>query len=131
MTKFELSQSWVKEFREVVKSALWLVAEEFADDIRSITPRDPKRPPKDLSQPVTGNLQRSISYEVNDNLEAVVGVDMQYEGKETKTPLLEYARYQEFWTPTMRPRSYLRRWVVKFGEKVLKNFAFYLKKFLS
>lgn len=131
MTKFELSQSWVKEFREVVKSALWLAAEEFADDIRSITPRDPNRPPEDPSRPVTGNLQRSISYEVNDNLEAVVGVDMEYEGKETKTPLLEYARYQEFGTPTMRPRSYLRLWVVRFAEKTLKTFAFYLKKLLS
>ena len=131
MSKFELSQSWVKELREVVKSALWLAAEAFADDIRSITPRDPNRPPEDLSRPVTGNLQRSISYEVNDNLEAVVGVDMEYEGKETKTPLLEYARYQEFGTPTMRPRSYLRLWVVRFAEKTLKTFAFYLKKLLS
>ena len=131
MSKFELSQSWVKELREVVKSALWLAAEAFADDIRSITPRDPKRPPKDPSKPVTGNLQRSITYEVNNNLEATIWVDMSYQGEPTRTPLIEYARYQEFGTPTMRPRSYLRLWVVKFAEKTLKTFAFYLKKFLS
>ena len=131
MSKFELSQSWVKELREVVKSALWLAAEAFADDIRSITPRDPKRPPKDPSKPVTGNLQRSITYEVNNNLEATIWVDMSYQGEPTRTPLIEYARYQEVGTPTMRPRSYLRLWVVRFAEKTLKTFAFYLKKLLS
>jgi hypothetical protein len=33
--------------------------------IKKITPRDPARPPKDPSVPVTGNLERSVTYRKN------------------------------------------------------------------
>lgn len=132
MSSFKLSQQGVDELKSSVKDALALAAEQFADDIREIAPRDTKTPrlPYDPSRPVTGNLKRSITYEVNDNLEAKIGVNLQHNLKEGKTPILEYARYQEFGTPKMRPRSYLRWGMVKFGVSTLKTFAYYLRRFL-
>lgn len=116
MSSFTLSQQGVDQLRSAVKDALAQAAEQLTDDIKEIAPRDTKTPrlPYDTSRPITRNLKRSIAYEVNDNLEAKIGVNLQHNLKEGKTPILEYARYQEFGTPKMRPRSYLRWGMVKF-----------------
>ena len=131
MTNFTINPAGVEALRGIIKDGLSVAAEQLTDDIRAITPRDPTRPPKDLTRPVTGNLQRSIAYEVNDNLEAKIGVNLQHGLTEGKTPIMEYARYQEFGTPNMPARSYLRKGLIEKGKEALDVFVFYLKKMLK
>lgn len=113
MTNFTINPAGVEALRGIIKDGLSVAAEQLTDDIRAIAPRDPTRPPKDPSRPVTGNLKRSIAYEVNDNLEAKIGVNLQHGLTEGKTPIMEYARYQEFGTPNMPARSYLRKGLIE------------------
>ena len=71
--------------------------------IEEITPRDPARPPKDLSRPVTGRLKSSINYrkEWKNNFSIW----------SMQNPT-EYWAAQEFWTPKIPPRSYIRKWAI-------------------
>ena len=78
MSNFTINPAGVEALRGIIKDGLSVAAEQLTDDIRAIAPRDPTRPPKDLTRPVTGNLKRSIAYEVNDNLEAKIGVNLQH-----------------------------------------------------
>ncbi|NCD07757.1 MAG: hypothetical protein EOL97_16735 [Spirochaetia bacterium] len=70
-----------------------------------IAPRDPSRPPKDMSRPVTGNLRNSIKVSVM-NLKALVFTNW------------SYAIYQEFGTRYMKARPFL-----------IPSFLEYRKKF--
>lgn len=127
MSNFTINPTGVEELRGIIKDGLAVAAEQLTDDIRAITPRDPARPPKDPTRPVTGNLQKSIAYEVNDNLEAKIGVNLQHGLTEGETPIMEYARYQEFWTPYIPARSYLRKGLREKGKEAINTFIFYLK----
>lgn len=136
MSNFTINPAGVEELRGIIKDGLAVAAEQLTDDIRAITPRDPARPPKDPTRSVTGNLQKSIAYEVNDNLEAKIGVNLQHGLTEGKTPIMEYARYQEFGVPFQKvteswwrlpQRSFLRLWLILFGKEALNTFMFYLK----
>nr|DAT01383.1 MAG TPA: hypothetical protein [Caudoviricetes sp.] len=44
---------------------------------------------------------------------------------------MEYARYQEFGTPNMPARSYLRKGLIEKGKEALDTFVFYLRKVLK
>lgn len=86
----------------------------LTNEIIKITPRDPKRPPKDPSRKVTGDLKRSIDYQQTGKFEFIIG---------TKQWEAEYWKYLEFGTPRMAPRSFLRQWIADSKDKVLKNFS--------
>lgn len=131
MSNFTINPAGVEELRGILKDGLAVAAEQLTDDIRAITPRDPTRPPKDPTRPVTGNLQKSIAYQVTDELEAKIGVNLEHNLSEGKTPILEYARYQEFGTPNMPARSYLRKGLIEKGKEALNTFVFYLRKKLK
>lgn len=83
------------------------------EEILKITPRDPKRPPKDPSRKVTGDLKRSIDYQQVGQFEFKIG---------TKQGEAEYGKYLEFGTPRMAPRSFLRQGIIDSKEMVLRNF---------
>lgn len=131
MSSFTINPAGVEELRGILKDGLAVAAEQLTDDIRAITPRDPTRPPKDPTRPVTGNLQKSIVYQVTDELEAKIGVNLEHNLSEGKTPILEYARYQEFGIPNMPARSYLRKGLIEKGKEALNTFVFYLRKKLK
>jgi HK97 gp10 family phage protein len=82
-------------------------------DIVRITPRDPDRLPKDPSRPVTGRLKDSIAYKKNSRFDFSVG---------TLNKAPSYAYWQEFGTPKMPPRSYLRKGIIDNAEKLYRNF---------
>ncbi len=92
------------------------------EEILKITPRDPRRPPKDPSRRITGNLKRSIGYQQVGEFEYIIG---------TKQAEAEYWKYLEFWTPRMAPRSFLRKGIIDSKDLVLKNFAKIFKKALG
>ena len=60
-------------------------------DARIITPRDPARPPKDLSQPITGALRANSNVVKNDD----IGLSWNVEYYQ------EYAPYQELGAPAI------------------------------
>lgn len=84
------------------------------EKILEITPRDPNRMPKDPSRHVTGNLKRSIDYQQVGKFEFIIG---------TKMGEAEYGKYLEFWTPNMKPRSFLRKGILDNKDLVAQNFA--------
>lgn len=80
----------------------WLEAgvQVLAAKIEEITPRDPARPPKNPSVSVTGRLKSSISYRKESKTS--------YQVWSMQNPT-EYGAAQEFWTPKLPPRSYIRK----------------------
>ncbi len=113
--------------RDTVNKALgvWLLEWTLflQQKIHEITPRDPQRPPKDPSRPVTGNLQRSIQHKkVNDTT---------YKIWVQRGPASSYAEKQEFGDATTPPRSYLRKWLADNKEKAQLVIAKTIKKFLK
>jgi HK97 gp10 family phage protein len=90
-------------------------------EILKITPRDPKRPPKDLTAPITWNLKRSISYEKEDDFNFKIWT-LQNEA--------EYWKHLEFGTAWMPPRSFLRKWIIDNKDDIRKHFIKTLKKLI-
>ena len=110
LSKFNLDETpLLKAIEFGIESAI----QSIIPDIVRITPRDPLRLPKDPSRPVTGRLKDSIAYRKNSRFDFSVG---------TLNKAPSYAYWQEFGTPTMRPRSFLRKGVIDNAEKLYKNF---------
>lgn len=83
------------------------------EKVRDITPRDPRRPPKDLSRKVTGNLKRSISSEKKWKYKHIIG---------TMQSVANYGFHLEFWTRFMRPRSFLRLALIENEDEAKSHF---------
>ena len=92
------------------------------EKILEITPRDPKRLPKDINAKVTWNLKRSIAYQQVWQFEFKIG---------TNQGEAEYWKFLEFGTPKMAPRSFLRKGIIDNKELVLKNFETRFKQALN
>lgn len=102
---------------EMLGNALEDTAQYVATEVRRITPRDPQRMPKNPNAKVTGNLKRAIvdsnwSYpwvEKRSNLHYIVWVSND----------IEYAKYLEFWTKRMAPRSFLRKTMIDKEKQII------------
>lgn len=88
----------------------------LVDKIVAITPRDLARPPKDLSQTVSGDLKRSIWFAKQSSDHYVVGVKWSRIPfkwneitKEKWVPPNVYGGFLEFGTVRMKPRSFIRK----------------------
>lgn len=92
------------------------------EKILEITPRDPKRLPKNINAKVTWNLKRSIAYEQVWQFEFKVG---------TNQGEAEYWKFLEFGTAHMEPRSFLRKWILDNKDEVLENFKKRFKQSLN
>lgn len=122
---------------KAVDLALWEWARVLQSEIIPITPRDPKRPPKDPSKKVTWNLKRSIQIEkiAFDHYKVgVVWAWVQWNQiiKQWKGSVpAEYWMFLEFGTIRMKPRSFIRKALVEQKaniEKVInKVFRLYIK----
>ena len=110
---------------EKYKDALWVSILHTVDfltkKIIEITPRDPKRPPKDPSQKITWNLKKSIENQEVEDLSYVIW------SKQTEA---EYWPAQEYWTIYIPARSFLRKWLIDNAKKSLKVFETSMKTFL-
>ena len=104
----------------------WLlsVSELAVEKISDIAPRDKERPPKDPTQKVTWNLKRSIWFEEISDLEFDIGVA---QGDEAEN----YAWHQEFWTPNMEARSYLRKWIIDNAKEFTDHYAYVVDELLK
>lgn len=113
----------VRAIEEAVDGAIEAGALVYVDGIISITPRDLRRPPKDLNQKVSGDLKISINNKRIGLGKQVVGVrgtgsqaddaikrSQGFEG----TPVEVYAYYQEYGTIRIPPRSFIRRGLYQF-----------------
>lgn len=105
-----------------VEMALLDSVQLLQEEILKITPRDPRRPPKDPSRKITGDLKRSIDYQQVGQFEFVIG---------TKQGEAEYWKYLEFGTPRMAPRSFLRQGIIDSKDMVLKNFSLRFNQVLN
>jgi hypothetical protein len=74
--------------------------------------------PKNPNRAVTGNLKRSIKNKKNSALDYTIW---------TLQSPVEYWYAQEFWTPYMPARSFIRKWII--DNK--KNFEKDLVKFIN
>lgn len=119
MSKFQFDDAKINTAMEM---ALLDSVQLLQEEILKITPRDPKRPPKDPSRKVTGDLKRSIDFQQKSQFEFVIG---------TKQGEAEYGKYLEFGTPRMAPRSFLRQGIIDSKDLVLKNFALRFKQALN
>lgn len=90
--------------------------------IIEITPRDPKRLPKNIKAKVTWDLKRSIDFQQIWEFEFVIG---------TKQWEAEYWKFLEFGTAYMQPRSFLRKWIIDNKDLVLRNFAKRFKQVIN
>lgn len=113
---------------EPIKRAVDLALQEWAralqDEIIKITPRDPKRLPKDPSRKVTWNLKRSVQYQKLSWTYYkvwVVGAGIKWwqiiSVWKWATPA-QYWVYLEFWTIRMKPRSFIRKAFAEQKEKI-------------
>jgi len=84
------------------------------EKIIEITPRDPKRLPKNIKVKVTWDLKKSIDYQEISKFEFIIG---------TKQGEAEYWEFLEFGTAHMQPRSFLRKWLIDNKDEVLRNFT--------
>lgn len=73
---------------------------------------------------VSWNLKKSIENEKNWRFSYKIWV--------VKWPTSNYARYLEYWTKNMEPRSFLRKWLydnsIKAKKTFIKAFKLYLKR---
>lgn len=90
--------------------------------VLEITPRDPKRLPKNVNAKVTWNLKRSIAYQQVWQFEFKIG---------TNQGEAEYWKFLEFGTPHMAPRSFLRKGIIDNKDEVLANFKKRFKQALN
>jgi HK97 gp10 family phage protein len=90
--------------------------------VRDITPRDPKRPPKNLQAKVTWNLKNSIDFEKTSEFSYKIGT-IQNEA--------EYGKFLEFGTAFMQPRSFVRKWIIDNKDKALTNFERRFKQLMK
>jgi len=118
----------IKWFENALDNALEELSQEAVSYVQDITPRDLKRPPKNLNAKVTGSLKRSIWYERSWKFKYKVWSKMWAKNTLSWEETNNYWFYLEFWTKFMKPRSFLRKWIYwnlnklqKFLEKKLKN----------
>lgn len=90
--------------------------------VRDITPRDAKRPPKNLKAKVTWNLKNSIDYQKTSDFSYKIG---------TIQNDAEYWRFLEFGTVYMKPRSFVRKWIIDNKEKASINFQRRFKQLIK
>lgn len=95
-----------KKILRAMRGGLISVVELAEEKIIENTPRDKNRLPKNTKIKVTWNLKRSIWHEEKGLLEFDIGVK---QGDDAEN----YAWHQEFWTPHMEARSYLRKWIIE------------------
>lgn len=112
MSKIEIDEA--KIFNAIDMAFLSSV-EALEEKIIDITPRDPKRPPKDPTQKVTGNLQQSIWNEKIWDWVYLVGVESWVDAE-------RYAGTQEFWYENIPARSYLWKWLEDNSKELINNF---------
>lgn len=105
-----------KQLEKAVEWAMVEVAEVLRNEILTVTPRDPKRPPKDLGQRVTGNLKRSIISSIENGIA--------YAWVSSVGEAVAYAEYLEYGTSRMIARSYIQstRDNPRVQEKLRKKF---------
>jgi HK97 gp10 family phage protein len=89
-----LEKKLVKILNTDFKPELTFYSALIQSNAKLIAPRDPSRPPKDMSQKVSGMLRRSIKREIFD-LKAIIFTN------------IEYAQYLEFGTRYMKARPFL------------------------
>ena len=127
--------------RALEKSLLWTV-QFLQAQIIDITPRDLERLPQNINRKdgkapmrsthfkpvsvggnwypgITGKLKQSIAHQMQDSLEFKIGI--------SAGPTLEYAKYLEFGTRRMRPRSFLRKGIIDNKDKAKEVFEKLLK----
>lgn len=142
MVKIVISQ---EEIDRAIEISLLDVVNFLTNKIKSITPRDPERPPNNyvdrrLSNgsikryyrepgPVTGNLERSVNNQKKDKYTYMIGVPANAAGTQKSRPV-DYAIHLEFWTRFMKPRSFLREWLSRFWDEAIKHFSLGLKRIL-
>ena len=104
----------------------WLlsVSELAVEKISDIAPRDKDRMPKDPTQKVTWNLKRSIWFDEVSDLEFDIGVA---QGDDAEN----YAWHQEFGTPHMEARSYLRKWIIDNANEFTIHFTYVTQQLLK
>lgn len=115
------------------QKALYKTTLRLVDETQKITPRDPKRPPNDPEQHVTGNLKRSIWLEKVNDYEYKVGTqqgDFTNDDGETTEPE-SYAPDLEFWTEYMKPRSFIRQTLVDKTKEVTELFSESFNEFIK
>ncbi len=140
MSRFELDTSTLKKEAHMALFA-WV---NFAHNkIIEITPRDEKRMPQNIDRKdgkipirntwpfrpvfknwhwyvwVSGNLRKSVQMEEVWPMDFIIWVQ--------RWPTEEYAWAQEFWTPSVPARSFLRKWIIDNSKDIFKvmETAFY------
>lgn len=118
MSEFKMDTAFIKK---AMWSALVDSVQLLQGKIIEITPRDPKRLPKNIKAKVTWNLKRSIIYDQVWEFEYIIG---------TTQDEAEYWKFLEFGTVHMQPRSFLRKWLIDNKDEVLRNFEKRFKQVL-
>jgi len=111
MTKLKLN---TEKINKAMSMALYDSVLLLQERIIEITPRDLKRPPKNPSAKVTGNLKRSIAYQKMSEFQYKIG---------TTQWMAEYWAHLEFGTVRMEPRSFLRKWIADNKNDIIKHFG--------
>lgn len=131
---------------DALEYALIGTAQVGLEEIVKITPRDPKRMPQNIDrkdgkkpnrsthfkpvnigghwyQWVSGMLKRSVAMEKTSQFQVRIGIQ--------RWPTELYGRAQEFGTPRIPPRSFLRKWIIDNNDKLVKRFKSLFKFRLS
>lgn len=129
--KFIKNQAWINAFENALDNALEELSMEAVWNIQDITPRDLKRPPKDLNAKVTWSLKRSIWYERVWKMKYKVWSKMWAKNSLSWEDVTTYWFDLEFWTKYMKPRSFIRKWVYDNLEKMQRFLAKSIKNKLK
>lgn len=120
------------KIERAIEDALFDTVEMAKEKIKEITPRDAKRPPKDISQHVTWALRNSIDSEKKWKFEYIIWTQQGMISWESGSGVPDnYAWVQEFWSEYTPARSFLRKWITDNAKKMTDNFAKRFQEFVK
>lgn len=110
-TKYVENKAWITKYFNNLDNAIEDTAQFIVWKIQDITPRDPERPPKDPSQPVTWSLKRSIWYERVGLFTYKIWTKQGEKNSETWEDVATYWFDLEYWTKYIPARPFISKWV--------------------
>jgi len=129
-SKFILNKIGVQKVENAIWEALFSAVLNIVSDIKEITPRDLKRPPKNPNVSVTWSLERSIGWQKINKFQYKVWSKQGAKNDKTWEATNTYWEHLEYWTKYMKPRSFIRKWIYDNIDKTQKFFTKTLKKLL-
>lgn len=130
-SKYIRSTKGINKLHKALDQTLEQAVQFIVTKIHENTPRDLKRPPKDLSAHVTWTLKSSIGYQRKEELNYKVWSRQWTKNNKSWEYAETYWERLEFWTKYMKSRSFIRKGVRENLAKIKSIFAWLARRNLK